>query len=228
MKYIKRLFVLSGLIILSSCTNLDETIYDQVSTENYYNTKMDVTRAVFRPFEHAYWSVCSRQVLQELSSDLVATWKKDDWWEDGGRWSRLHYHTWTIEDGEPKTEWDGCFVGVMQCNYVIDDLNTLNPSDYGFTTAEFENLKAQCRPADLGSEYRLLDAELLESCRSYCAHYCKRLVRTREAVCKSLREHVCRSSLGLERIDIAAETLEQKLKIALELEVASLARIHSP
>ena len=158
MKYIKRLFVLSGLIILSSCTNLDETIYDQVSTENYYNTKMDVTRAVFRPFEHAYWSVCSRQVLQELSSDLVATWKKDDWWEDGGRWSRLHYHTWTIEDGEPKTEWDGCFVGVMQCNYVIDDLNTLNPSDYGFTTAEFENLKAQCRTLRAWFYLRLLDS----------------------------------------------------------------------
>ena len=153
-----KFILLSGLLMILSCTNLDETIYDQVSTENYYNTRMDVTRAVFRPFEHAYWSVCSRQVLQELSSDLVATWKKDDWWEDGGRWSRLHYHTWTIEDGEPKTEWDGCFVGVMQCNYVIDDLNILNPADFGFTDAEFENLKAQCRTLRAWFYLRLLDS----------------------------------------------------------------------
>ncbi|MBQ8499316.1 MAG: RagB/SusD family nutrient uptake outer membrane protein [Bacteroidales bacterium] len=158
MRKIMKLILLSGLLMISSCTNLDETIYDQVSTENYYNTRMDVTRAVFRPFEHAYWSVCSRQVLQELSSDLVATWKKDDWWEDGGRWSRLHYHTWTIEDGEPKTEWDGCFVGVMQCNYVIDDLNVLNPADFGFTDAEFENLKAQCRTLRAWFYLRLLDS----------------------------------------------------------------------
>ena len=35
---------------LTSCTNLDETLYDQVGTQNYYNTKMDVIRATFRPF----------------------------------------------------------------------------------------------------------------------------------------------------------------------------------
>ena len=40
--------------VLTGCTNLDETLYDQVGTQNYYNTKMDVVRATFRPFEHEY------------------------------------------------------------------------------------------------------------------------------------------------------------------------------
>ena len=84
--------------IFASCTDLSENLYDQVGSDNYYNTEMDVIRAVNRPFEHAYWSVQPRQVLQELTSDQIATWKKDDWWEDGGKWSRLHYHTWTIEE----------------------------------------------------------------------------------------------------------------------------------
>src|SRR5574344_248027 len=139
-----------------SCTNLDEKIYDQVSSDNYYNTKMDVIRAVYRPFEHAYWSVCSRQVIEELSGDLVATWKKDDWWEDGGRWSRLHYHTWTIDDEVIKTEWEGCFTGIMQCNYVIDDLNSLNPEKFGFTQDEFKGLIAQCRTLRAWFYIRLL------------------------------------------------------------------------
>ena len=52
---------------LWGCTNLDETLYDQVGTQNYYNTKNDVIRAVFRPFEHAFWSIQSRHVLNELS-----------------------------------------------------------------------------------------------------------------------------------------------------------------
>jgi hypothetical protein len=33
--------------IFTGCTNLDETLYDQVGTQNYYNTKMDVVRATF-------------------------------------------------------------------------------------------------------------------------------------------------------------------------------------
>lgn len=146
---------LSGFMLFS-CTNLDETIYDQVSNDNYYNTRMDVIRAVFRPFEHGYYSVCSRQVIEELSGDLVATWKKDDWWEDGGRWSRLHYHTWTIEEEVLKTEWDGCFTGIMQCNYVLDDLDMLEPAGFGFTAEEFENLKAQCRTLRAWFYIRLL------------------------------------------------------------------------
>lgn len=38
-----------GLSAMTSCTNLDETLYDQVGTQNYYNTKSDVVRATFRP-----------------------------------------------------------------------------------------------------------------------------------------------------------------------------------
>ena len=156
MKYFKITIAILFAILSGSCTNLDEKIYDQVSSDNYYNTQMDVIRAVYRPFEQAYSSVCSRQVIEELSGDLVATWKKDDWWEDGGRWSRLHYHTWTIDDEVIKTEWEGCYEGIMQCNYVIDDLNTLNPEKFGFTKDEFDGLTAQCRTLRAWFYIRLL------------------------------------------------------------------------
>lgn len=156
MKRYRLLTLLLLTVFGGACTNLDETLYDQVSGDNYYNTKMDVLRAVFRPFEHAYWSVCSRQVIEELSGDLVATWKKDDWWEDGGRWSRLHYHTWKIEDEVIKTEWDGCFTGIMQCCQIIDDLRRLDPAKFGFSTAEFESLKSQCRTLRAWFYLRLL------------------------------------------------------------------------
>jgi hypothetical protein len=156
MKYFRYTLAVIAFVLLANCTNLDETIYDQVASENYYNTQMDVIRAVFRPFEHAYWSVQSRHQLEELSGDLVATWKKDDWWEDGGRWSRLHYHTWTIEDELIKTEWEGCFSGIMQCNYVLDDLNTLDPEKFNFSAEEYNNLKAQCRTLRAWFYIRLL------------------------------------------------------------------------
>lgn len=67
-----------SVIALGSCTDLDETLYDQVGSENYYNTKMDVIRATFRPFEHAFWSIGSRHVLNELTADQLITPTRDD------------------------------------------------------------------------------------------------------------------------------------------------------
>ena len=146
-------------LVLTGCTNLDENLYDQVGTQNYYNTKSDVIRAVFRPFEHAYWSICSRHVLNELSADQLITPTRDGWWDDGGKWRRLHYHQWNVEDGgDAQTEWNGCFQGIMQCNYVIEDLAKLSPEKFGFSQAEFDNLNAQCRALRAWFYIRLLDA----------------------------------------------------------------------
>lgn len=148
-----------GVIALTGCTNLDETLYDQVGTQNYYNTKSDVIRAAFRPFEHAYWSIQSRHVLNELSADQLITPTRDGWWDDGGKWRRLHYHQWDVEDGgDAQTEWNGCFQGIMQCNYVIEDLAGLDPAKFGFTQPEFDNINAQCRALRAWFYIRLLDA----------------------------------------------------------------------
>lgn len=144
---------------LSACTDLDETLYDQVNTGNYYNTQQDVIRSVFRPFEHAFWSIQSRHVLNELSADQLITPTRDGWWDDGGKWRRLHHHQWDVEDGgDAQTEWNGCFQGIMQCNHVIEDLNKLEASQFGFSDAEFNNLGAQCRVLRSWFYIRLLDA----------------------------------------------------------------------
>ena len=160
MKFIKYMAAAAiGMMTLGSCTDLDETLYDQVGTQNYYNTKNDVIRAVFRPFEHAFWSIQSRHVLNELSADQLITPTRDGWWDDGGKWRRLHYHQWNVEDGgDAQTEWNGCFQGIMQCNYVIEDLQKLVYSRFGFSEAEFNNLSAQCRALRAWFYLRLLDA----------------------------------------------------------------------
>lgn len=145
--------------MLTSCTDLDETLYDQVGTQNYYNTKSDVVRAVFRPFEHAFWSIQSRHVLNELTADQLITPTRDGWWDDGGKWRKLHYHQWNVEDGgDAQTEWNGCFQGIGQCNYVIEDMQTLSAEKFGFSQAEFDNLAAQCRALRAWFYIRLLDA----------------------------------------------------------------------
>lgn len=148
-----------GVTAFTSCTNLDETLYDQVGTQNYYNTKTDVIRVAFRPFEHAFWSIGSRHVLNELSADQLITPTRDGWWDDSGKWRTLHYHQWNVEDGgDAQTEWNGCFQGIMQCNYVNEELAKLDPAKFNFTQAEFDNLAAQSRTLRAWFYIRLLDA----------------------------------------------------------------------
>lgn len=147
--------VFSG--ITTGCTDLSETVYSDVMSDNYYNTREDVIRAALRPFEHAYWSIQSNIPLNELTADQIMTCTRDGWWDDAGQWRALQYHELTPESQYIDTEWDGCFTGIMQCNYVIDDLNRLDPADFGFTEQEFSDLKAQSRALRAWFYLRLLD-----------------------------------------------------------------------
>lgn len=144
-RYAAMLMMPAALLTVTGCTDLDETLYDQVASQNYYNTKDDVIRAVFRPFEHGFWSIQSRMVLNEETADQLITPTREDWWDDGGRWARLHRHKWLTTNGEAQSAYNGCFQGIGQANMVIEDLDKLSASKFGFTEAEFNNLKAQNR-----------------------------------------------------------------------------------
>ena len=147
-------FLLSGL----SCTDLSETVYDQIVSENYYRTKDDIVRAIFRPFEHGYWSIGPRQTLQEQTSDQIGTWGRDGWWVDGQVWQRLHYHTWTIDDAIANEEWQACYPGILQANYVLDDFKELNPEDFNLSQSEFDSFEAQAKMIRAWFYIRLMDA----------------------------------------------------------------------
>ena len=157
-KYAALLMMPAALTTTSSCTDLTETLYDQVASNNYYNTKDDVIRAVLRPFEHGFWSIQSRQVLNEETADQLITPTREDWWDDGGRWADLHQHKWDNKTGEAQSEFNGCYQGIGQANKVIEDLNNLTASKFGFSEEEFNNLKAQNHVLRAWFYLRLLDA----------------------------------------------------------------------
>lgn len=140
-KYLLIFLVLSA----TSCTDLSEDLYDIIASDNYYNTKDDVIRAVVRPYEQAYWSMTRWYELQENSADQLATYNREGDWLDGQVFHRQHYHTWTIDDGASKSTWNGVFEGIMLCNSAIDDLNKLNPAQFNFTDKEFNDFKAGLR-----------------------------------------------------------------------------------
>lgn len=152
---------LAGIVILASlvaCTDLSETVYDEIVVDNYYNTRDDIIRAAFRPFEHAFSSIRSRQVLYEETADQLGTWERDGWWLDNQQYQYLHYHTWTSGHFNIRQEWQVCYQGIMQSNSVIDELSDLNPSDFNISQAEMDNYIAQNKTLRAWFYIRLLDA----------------------------------------------------------------------
>ena len=96
MKKIKNIIKL-GLIAItvcsfSSCTDLDETVYSSVMSDNYYRTKQDIINAVFRPFEGIYSTVSQANWSEECCADQLITQRRGKCREDGGLCAKLHLH----------------------------------------------------------------------------------------------------------------------------------------
>ena len=156
--------ILSTIVVcgaLAGCTDLDETIYSSVGTQNYYHTALDVKRVVYRPFEHAYWTVTRFHTPQELTGDQLITPQRDGWWDDSGVWRMLQYHQY--DQYAPYytyigAMWIAGFQGVGECNFVIEELARLNPADFGLTRADFNNFTSQARALRAWFYIQLFDA----------------------------------------------------------------------
>ena len=137
--------IISSLIALpllfNSCTKLDENIYSELITDNYYNNKNEVLSAVLRPYTHANaWATPSGQDgfwrPSELSADQLAWPTKGRHGEDGGKWKRLHYHSWLVDDGPLNNAWSLMYWGMGLCNDPIENLEKRSISEMGITQEE--------------------------------------------------------------------------------------------
>ncbi len=138
----------ASAIAMAGCTDLTESPRSSITTSNYYNTADDVYRIAYRAFEHGFWTVAHRFTIQELTADQIITPKRGTWYDNVGTYRQLHQHQYGPDiDFSAKVNycWSGCFQGIGECNYVIDELNSLNPDNFGIPAVEFDNLKAQNR-----------------------------------------------------------------------------------
>lgn len=144
-KYI--ILALISAIVFSSCTNLDEEVFSDITADNYYQDKSSIIAALVRPFEHGHWCGWDgdRWNLQELTADNFVWPQKGRHGYDGGNWIRLHRHEWTIEEGVINGGWVGPYQGIVQCNTFIADFEGLDYPSYGLTEADKANHIGQLR-----------------------------------------------------------------------------------
>lgn len=148
----KPIIISIGIIlitILASCTNLNESIYSQL-TDNVIDVTDDsvvesMMGEAYAQFRYIYWSWNGYFDLCEECSDTYMTPKRIGvgW---GDLYVNMHKHTWTDEQGHIEVLWDNAYDCIAYCNKCLDVL----PST-GNNQAQMRFLRALCY-------YMLLDA----------------------------------------------------------------------
>ena len=118
------------LLLTISCTDLNENLYDKVSSDEYgktpdeINTIIGSAYASLRGFNDGItisYPTCEYVFfLNEVSSEEACIPTKiGGGWYDGGVYLEAQYHTWTPENRMILASWRYCFVGISKVNAVI-------------------------------------------------------------------------------------------------------------
>ena len=140
--------ILSCFMVIAGCTKLDEQVYDKVDAANFLTRRDDVIRDFLRPFEHAYWSIQGNDVyaVGENATDEIGTYNRQGDWQDGGYYQRMHYHTWTPQDGFTNGAWRNFYQGIVLATNSLQDMEGIaDPTKLNVTVEELNDFKAELR-----------------------------------------------------------------------------------
>ncbi|MAZ26554.1 MAG: RagB/SusD family nutrient uptake outer membrane protein [Cytophagaceae bacterium] len=132
------------------CTDLDETLYSEATTDSFYNNELEILQATTRPFTHmqawlSWWGESGYYYHNELSADQLAWPQKGRHGYDNGDHIRQHYHTWTPQENRMESAWNLMWTGVGYVNIVIETVEKSNPEDVGLSQEQLESIAAESK-----------------------------------------------------------------------------------
>lgn len=146
MKKIICIIITGCLLTIWSCTNLEETIYHEIVSENFYQNEAEIQAAMMRPFVQNTQSVSgflkNVWLLQELPSDILSFPQKGPHGYDGGNWIRFHRREYTTDESQCYNSWDQLYAGIGYVNNLLTDFEKLNFEELGIEPASLS--KEQC------------------------------------------------------------------------------------
>ncbi len=131
---------------MSSCTDLDEEVYDQLLADKFNPTENDIgaviapVYTILRPMMMGWQPYFD---VQEESADIIVTPVRPNGWYDGGTYQRMHRHTWSSLEWQPTNLWNNCYNGINSANRVIYQIES---GEIPITQGQ-ENLIAELKTA---------------------------------------------------------------------------------
>jgi hypothetical protein len=137
--------LLVGVLSTTSCTDLTEHPYQQVTQANFHPTAQDIgslIAPVYTPLMNMWMGWYGNIDTQEESSDELITPVRPNGWYDGGTYIRMHQHRWDPNEGQPGTLYSNAFRGINSANRVIYQLTSQIPVDDKTKAATIAELRA--------------------------------------------------------------------------------------
>jgi hypothetical protein len=128
----------------SSCVDLEEELFSQVSADNFFQTEEEFISALGQAYSSlgglgnhsGLWSI------NEIASDEIVVSHKGGDWFDGGVLLQLHQHEFQPDNPFLQNSWTFLFSGINTCNRLIYSFEILdNPNSPAFI-AELRALRA--------------------------------------------------------------------------------------
>ena len=150
-----------GLIMAtSSCTDLDEKVYDRIDATTFYKNEASVKGAIATIYNQAGNCFAERfYFLQELPADQISwrVWNGGQWGYDEGEKYVLSTQTWTSESKIIKDAWTNCWPMVGLANNIITDLASVGSSALGITDAKMNAYVAEAHTLRAWAYYNMFE-----------------------------------------------------------------------
>lgn len=150
-----------GLVMAtSSCTDLDEKVYDRIDASTFYKNEASVKGAIATIYNQAGNCFAERfYFLQELPADQISwrVWNGGQWGYDEGEKYVLSTQTWTSESKIIKDAWTNCWPMVGLANNIITDLASVGSSALGITDAKMNAYVAEAHTLRAWAYYNMFE-----------------------------------------------------------------------
>lgn len=144
----------------SSCTDLDEKVYDRIDAPSFYQNESSVKGALATIYNQAGNCYAERFFfLQELPADQISwrVWNGGQWGYDEGEKYVLSTQTWSSESKIIKDAWTNCWPMVGLANNIINDLANIDPNTLGITQEKFNSYLSEARTLRAWAYYNLFE-----------------------------------------------------------------------
>jgi len=140
-------FLAAALLFVTlnqSCTDLEEELFSQVTSENFFKTEEEFVSALGAAYTslNSYGGNGNMYSLQEVTSDEMVVPTRGNDWNDGGHWRRLHTHKYNSEDPIISNGWPFLYGGVNNCNRLIFQFENLEVEGKEAFISELKSLRA--------------------------------------------------------------------------------------
>ena len=136
------------LFSMPACTNLDETVYDNVPADSFGYTDSEISvlvGTVYKTLKN-YPADGNFIALDMMSgSDAVTPTRKGGDWYDGGQYREIYMHTWTSQTSVIKGAWSTASEAIGTCNAnlkVVESSDFLSDEQMSLYTSEIRGIRA--------------------------------------------------------------------------------------